>query len=83
MPFVFEWFDLRKYDIVISEGTAWPKGVITSPGQLHINYTYTHRAFFTVTIPRGKKREIWYLKPFFKGDRSFLTHLGLLGRPAP
>jgi glycosyltransferase involved in cell wall biosynthesis len=72
MPFVFEWFDLRKYDIVISEGTAWPKGVITSPGQLHINYTYTPPRFLYGYNTEGQKREIWYLKPFLKVIDHFL-----------
>ena len=41
MPFVFEGFDLRGYDLVISVGSAEAKGVITKPGTPHLNYCLT------------------------------------------
>lgn len=64
MPTVFESFDLRKFDVVISEGTAWPKGVLTYPNQLHITYVYTPPRFLYGYATEGQKRNIWYLKPF-------------------
>ena len=41
LPFAVEQLDLSNYDIVISSSHAFAKGVITSPGQLHISYIHT------------------------------------------
>jgi glycosyltransferase involved in cell wall biosynthesis len=41
MSFIFESFDLRAYDLVISIGSAESKGVITRPGTVHLNYCLT------------------------------------------
>jgi glycosyltransferase involved in cell wall biosynthesis len=40
-PLVFENFDLRDYDVVISNSSAWAKSVITEPETLHICYCLT------------------------------------------
>jgi glycosyltransferase involved in cell wall biosynthesis len=40
-PLAFESFDLTGYDVVISNSSAFCKGVITSPGTLHICYCLT------------------------------------------
>lgn len=72
MPLVFEGFDLRQYDIIISEGTAWPKGVLTNPDQLHISYIYTPPRFLYGYATEGQKRDKWYLKPFLKVIDHFL-----------
>ena len=41
MPMAVEFFDLRAFDIVISDASAFAKGVITSPYTLHICYCHT------------------------------------------
>jgi glycosyltransferase involved in cell wall biosynthesis len=41
MPLALEQLDLRKYDLVISSESGPAKGVITSPGTLHICYCHT------------------------------------------
>jgi len=41
MPMAVEFFDLRQYDLVISDASAFAKGVITSPDALHICYCHT------------------------------------------
>lgn len=41
MPFIFEAFDLRAFDIVISTSSSEAKGIITSPTTLHVNYCLT------------------------------------------
>ena len=41
MPFAFESFDLKEYDIVISVGNGLSKGVVTHPHQRHIWYCHT------------------------------------------
>ena len=44
-PLAFESFDLRKYDVVISNSSAWGKGVLTTPQTLHICYCLTPMRF--------------------------------------
>lgn len=41
MPFVFETFDFRVYDLVISIGSAEAKGIVTRPETLHLHYCLT------------------------------------------
>lgn len=41
MPIAVEFFDLRGFDVVISDTSAFAKGVITSPETLHICYCHT------------------------------------------
>ena len=41
MPIAVEFFDLREYDLVISDTSSFAKGVITSPDSLHICYCHT------------------------------------------
>jgi len=41
MPMAVEFFDLRKYDIIISDTSSFAKGVITAPESLHICYCHT------------------------------------------
>lgn len=64
MPVVFESLDLREYDLIISDGTAWPKGVITAPNQMHIAYIHTPPRFLYKYSVETTKRNKWYLKPF-------------------
>lgn len=40
-PLAFEGFDLSEYDLVLSNSSAWSKGVITSPSTLHLCYCLT------------------------------------------
>ncbi|MDP8922849.1 MAG: glycosyltransferase [Chloroflexota bacterium] len=40
-PIAFESFDLGQYDVVISNSSAFCKGVVTSPHTLHISYCLT------------------------------------------
>jgi glycosyltransferase involved in cell wall biosynthesis len=41
MPLAVEFFDLRNYDLVISDASAFSKGVITAPHTTHICYCHT------------------------------------------
>jgi len=41
MPLAVEFFDLREFDLVISDSSSFAKGVITKPGCLHIDYCHT------------------------------------------
>lgn len=59
LPFIFESFALKKYELVISVGSAASKGVLTQPGTLHINYCLTptrylwsHQEGYLATLPK-------------------------------
>jgi hypothetical protein len=41
MPIAVEFFDLSKYDVVISDTSSFAKGVITKPDCFHICYCHT------------------------------------------
>ncbi|OQX71321.1 hypothetical protein B6D52_01975 [Candidatus Parcubacteria bacterium 4484_255] len=41
MPSAIERFNLSKFDLVISDCSAYSKGVLTKPGTLHISYLHT------------------------------------------
>ncbi len=44
-PLAVESFNFDEYDLVISDSSAWVKGIITGPGTLHISYCYTPMRF--------------------------------------
>lgn len=41
MPMAVEFFDLRKFDVVLSDTSSFAKGVITAPETLHLCYCHT------------------------------------------
>jgi glycosyltransferase involved in cell wall biosynthesis len=58
LPFAYENFDLRGFDLVLSSCHACSKGVIPPPGALHVSYCYTpiryawsHREDYLARIP--------------------------------
>jgi len=61
----FENFDLSNYDLIISDGTAWAKSVITEKDQLHISYIHTPPRFLYKYSSENTLRKKWYLKPLF------------------
>lgn len=44
-PFLFEQFDLSKFDVVVSLTTRFAKSVITKPPQIHLCYCFTPPRF--------------------------------------
>jgi glycosyltransferase involved in cell wall biosynthesis len=62
---VFEDLDFSKYDIIVSDGTTWNKGIITKPEQMHITYIHTPPRFLYKYSTESNKRNRWYLKVFF------------------
>lgn len=62
-PFVFESFDLSRYDLVISSGTIWAKGVKTRPDQLHVFYCHTPPRFLYGYPSETSRRQSWYYRP--------------------
>ncbi|NOU92954.1 glycosyltransferase [Paenibacillus sp. LMG 31456] len=70
-PLAVEQFDLREYDLVLSSSSAFAKGIITNPSQLHICYCHT------------PMRYVWDLyhqymdeikNPIFKKALPFILH---------
>jgi glycosyltransferase involved in cell wall biosynthesis len=61
----FENFDLSNYDLIISDGTAWAKSVITSSNQLHISYIHTPPRFLYKYSTESSLRKSSLLKPIF------------------
>lgn len=45
LPFAIEQLDLRAYDVILSSFHTVAKGVLTTPGQLHICYCHTPMRF--------------------------------------
>jgi len=72
MPLVFEGFDLRNYDIIISDSSCWAKGVLTKPDQLHVSYIHTPPRFLYGYSVESTKRNAWYFKPFVRLIDVFL-----------
>jgi len=66
MPLIFENLDLREYDLVISDGTIWSKGVLTTPEQLHIHYCHTPPRWLYGYPGETDRRRLWYLQPILK-----------------
>jgi glycosyltransferase involved in cell wall biosynthesis len=62
---VFESFDFSGYDMIISDGTTWNKGILTKPDQLHITYIHTPPRFLYKYSTESTKRNKWYFKLVF------------------
>ena len=45
LPIAIEQLDLRQYDIILSSSHAVAKGILSSPGQLHVCYCHTPRRY--------------------------------------
>jgi glycosyltransferase involved in cell wall biosynthesis len=45
VPWMLEQFDLREYDLIISSSSFAAKGVLTHPGQVHVDYCHTPTRF--------------------------------------
>jgi glycosyltransferase involved in cell wall biosynthesis len=70
MPTIFESFDFSEYDIIVSSGTTWNKGILTKPEQMHVTYIHTPPRFLYKYSQETTKWE----KPFFKPIYSYLVN---------
>jgi len=71
-PLVYESFNLRKFNIIISSSANFAKGVLTGPDQLHISYIHTPPRFLYGYPTETAKRDKWYWKPILMPLDSFL-----------
>jgi glycosyltransferase involved in cell wall biosynthesis len=69
---VFENMDFRDFNLVLSDGNTWNKGILTKPDQLHITYIHTPPRFLYKYSTESTKRNKWYFKlPFSYIDNIF------------
>lgn len=81
MPMAVEFFDLSSYDLVISDASAFAKGVITSTETLHICYCHTPTRYLWSDTHQYIK-ELGYNKYFKKVISYMLSSLRLWDRMA-
>lgn len=81
MPLAVEFFDLRGYDLVISDTSSFAKGVITSPDTLHICYCHTPTRYLW-SDTHQYINELRYNKWFKKIISLVLTRIRLWDKAA-
>jgi len=81
MPMAVEFFDLRQYDLIISNTSAFAKGVITSPHSLHICCCHTPTRYLW-DYTHQYINELKYNKYFKKIISLFLNYIRLWDRQA-
>jgi len=81
MPMAVEFFDLKGYDLVISDASAFAKGVITSTETLHICYCHTPTRYLW-SDTHQYINELGYNKYFKKVISYMLSSLRLWDRLA-
>lgn len=81
MPIAVEFFDLSDYDLVISDASAFAKGVITHTDTLHICYCHTPTRYLWSDSHKYIK-ELNYNKYFKKLISLLLSYLRIWDRAA-
>ncbi len=81
MPFAIEQFDLRDFDLVISNTHSFAKGIVTKPETLHISYISTPTRFLWDDSHRYIE-EFFYPWPIKKILPPFLTYLRIWDQQA-
>jgi glycosyltransferase involved in cell wall biosynthesis len=57
-PLAVEQFDLREYDVILSSSSAFAKGVLTTPSQVHVCYCHTPMRYVWDLYHRYMKEDI-------------------------
>jgi glycosyltransferase involved in cell wall biosynthesis len=81
MPMAVEFFDLRAYDLVLSDASAFAKGVITSPSTTHICYCHTPTRYLW-DYTHQYINELKYNKYFKKLISLILNYIRIWDRQA-
>lgn len=67
MPRAIESFDFTGYDLVISDSSAFAKGVMTKPPTKHISYIHTPTRYLWGETDFYLKTNVpWYIRPFIR-----------------
>lgn len=81
MPMAVEFFDLSDYDLVISDASAFSKGVITSVNTLHVCYCHTPTRYLW-DYTHQYINELKYNKYFKKVISLVLSYIRIWDRTA-
>ena len=81
MPIAVEFFDLAEYDLVISDASAFAKGVITRPETMHICYCHTPTRYLW-SDTHQYINELKYNKYFKKIISMVLSYIRIWDRAA-
>jgi glycosyltransferase involved in cell wall biosynthesis len=81
MPMAVEFFDLSKFDLVLSDSASFAKGVITRPETLHIDYCHTPTRYLW-SDTHSYINELKYNKWFKKIISLVLNYIRLWDRLA-
>jgi glycosyltransferase involved in cell wall biosynthesis len=81
MPMAVEFFDLSKFDFVLSDSASFAKGVITKPETLHIDYCHTPTRYLW-SDTHQYINELKYNKWFKKIIAIVLNYIRLWDRAA-
>ncbi|MDF2959491.1 MAG: glycosyltransferase [Paenibacillus sp.] len=71
-PIAVEQFDLREYDVILSSSSAFAKGVITNPNQVHICYCYTPMRYVWDLYHQYIKEDV--KNPVFRKVLPYILH---------
>ncbi|SFM12810.1 Glycosyltransferase involved in cell wall bisynthesis [Paenibacillus sp. 1_12] len=71
-PTAVEQFDLREYDVILSSSSAFAKGVITNPNQIHICYCYTPMRYVWDLYHQYIQEDV--TNPIFRTLLPFVLH---------
>jgi glycosyltransferase involved in cell wall biosynthesis len=71
-PFFIEQMDLSGYDLVISDSSAWAKGVLTFPPTCHVSYLHTPMRFAWDYYHETIARMSWVYRGALRFTMSYL-----------
>jgi glycosyltransferase involved in cell wall biosynthesis len=71
-PLAVEQFDLREFDVILSSSSAFAKGVLTNPHQVHICYCYTPMRYVWDLYHQYIKEDI--KNPIYRWILPFVLH---------
>jgi glycosyltransferase involved in cell wall biosynthesis len=72
LPFFIEQIDLSDYDLVISDSSAWAKGVLTFPPTCHVSYLHTPMRFAWDYYHETVARMSWFYRGALRFTISYL-----------
>jgi glycosyltransferase involved in cell wall biosynthesis len=71
-PFFIEQLDLSEYDLVVSDSSAWAKGVLTFPPTCHVSYLHTPMRFAWDYYHEAMSRVPWFYRGALRLSMSYL-----------
>lgn len=78
-PMIVEKFDFSKYDLVISDSSAWVKNIITPPQTIHLSYIHNPMRFAWNFFHKDIKNRVWFEKIMLMPIIHFLRIWDFIG----